>query len=118
MNKKAQTDVVVRELVVGVGFLEGVWIATGLNPQNEMFKAFSSAFQSIDIPTRSLFLFKVIPIILLLGTIAVIFSLGGWLGALAVFLAFIGGITILKFPLFAVVSLIAGLFLGFIAFKK
>lgn len=45
MNKKETSEDLAKELIIGFGFLEGLWIYAGLNPMSEIAKAFSSIAQ-------------------------------------------------------------------------
>lgn len=95
-----------QEFVVSLGFLSGLWIYDGIDPTAEIVKAFS-----ITVPEMSgllWFLVVASTIISIWGA----YSMGGKLGLLAVFLAFLGGIFIGSW---GILLLVAGMILGPIA---
>lgn len=77
-----------QEFVIGLGFLSGLWIYAGVDPTAEILKSFSAI-----VPRMSGFLW-LIAAVSTIGSIAGAYSMGGRLGLLAVFLAFLGGIFI------------------------
>ena len=113
MNKKAQTNQnIVKELVVGFGFLEGIWIAAGVNPEGEVINAFIQSLQSLEAPASYIFIMKILPIISLIATLIWIYKLVGKLGFIAIAFAFLGGCLLIKFTFSALILLIIGLVIG------
>lgn len=98
----------VQELVIGFGFLNGLWIHAGANPEAEILKGLTNL-----IPEMSGFLFWSISIALISVSIYVTYFIGGWVGIVAIFLAFIGGITIES--TIGVYLLFGGIILGLFA---
>ena len=99
----------VQEFVIGIGFLNGLWIYTGVNPETEILKAFTAS-----IPEMSSLLFWIGVLILTVIPIAATYLIGKWLGLLAVFLAFIGGILIASWGIWPLmIGIIMGLFAPF-----
>ncbi|MFA6089360.1 MAG: hypothetical protein WC755_05825 [Candidatus Woesearchaeota archaeon] len=107
----------INEFVVAFGFLSGLWVAVGVNPEAEIFKAFSQVFQQLNAGVGFSFLFTVLPIILTLATLFGIYFLGGWIGVAAVALGFVAGLLIIINPIIAVILLFASLGLGLLAMK-
>lgn len=105
----------VQEIVLGFGFLNGLWIAVGVNPETEILRAFSDIIKSLDIGGGFTLLFWLIPIILTLGSLFASYFIGGWLGLGAVGMAFLGGALIIRIPTFAVILLIVAVMMGFAA---
>jgi len=103
----------VQEFVLGFGFLSGLWIYAGVNPETEIIKAFSTIIQELSPSPMYSFLFWLIPIIGTLVSLGVSYFLGGWIGLVAVFFALIGGIFISS--TFGIICLMIGIILGFIA---
>lgn len=99
--------------VIGFGFLSGLWIHVGVNPETEIIKAFSSIIKTLNASFGFSFLFWIIPIIVLVGSIIGSLVVGGWLGLIAVGFAFLGGIFINS--TFGIICLFIGIVLGFIA---
>ena len=78
-----------QELVIGSGFLGGLWIYAGINPETEILRAFTDL-----VPGISSVLFWVISIILTVIPILSTWYLGRVCGLVALSLAFFGGIFI------------------------
>lgn len=74
--------------MVGFGFLSGLWIYAGVDPTAEILKSFSAI-----VPEMSGF-FWLIVVVSTMGSIVGAYLVGKWVGLLAVFLAFLGGIFI------------------------
>lgn len=106
MSKGNAGAVFVQESVIGLGFLSGLWIYAGVNPDAEILKAFSAI-----VPEMS-GLFWLIGVGSTIASIAVAYWMGKWLGLFAVFLAFLGGIFINYFGIW---PLVGGIILGFFA---
>jgi len=103
----------VQEFVMGFGFLSGLWIYAGINPETEIIKAFATVIQELSPNPMYSFLFWIIPIIGTLISLGGSYFLGGWVGLIAVFFAFIGGIFIGS--TFGIICLVIGIVVGFIA---
>lgn len=92
----SKSEYFVQEFVLGFGFLSGLWIHVGIDPEDELFKALLSIINTLSpnqAPTMS-FYFWLLPVIGLVVSIAGSYAMGGWLGLVAVGLAFIGGVFI------------------------
>ena len=105
MTKK--NEQFVTEFVMIFGFLNGLWIYGGVNPESEIIRAFTDL-----VPGMSSFLFWLVTIILTVGTIAAAYALGKWLGLLAILAAFLGGIFIESWGIW---SLLVGVGIGWFA---
>jgi len=106
MSKKRR--ILYQELIIGFGFLNGLWIHAGENPEAEIIKAFTDL-----IPEMSTFLFWLISILAIIFAVAMTFKIGRWWGLAGVFLAFIGGVFIDTSV--GVWALIIGLLIGLYA---
>jgi len=103
----------IQEFVLGFGFLSGLWIYVGVNPETEIFKALLSVITALN-PDHGLgFLFWLIPILVLLLSLVGTFFIGGWVGLIAVGVAFLAGILIGN--TLGIILLGLALVLGFIA---
>jgi len=123
-HQSAKIDFVLRELIILFGYFNGLWIAVGINPENELVKALLSvisAFIELDPAGSSLFsptiflVFTVLPLVTVICCIGAIYRIGGILGLTAVGIAFIGGLLSTTNLTLSVIALIAGVFLGVIA---
>jgi len=116
MNRKAQLrEITLRELIVGFGFLEGLWLAVGINPENEILKAFTSVLIELKASGWYIFLLNILPIIATVGTLFLIYQLGGRLGLVAVGCAFFGGLLMLISPIISIILIIIAIIVGKIA---
>ena len=116
MDKKA--EYFVNEFVIGLGFLSGLWIAVGFDPQAEIFKAFDTILKTLNPDSEFEFLFFVIPIIILICLILITYLMGGKLGLIAVTFGFLGGLLILASPWITIILLFLGMGLGIIAVES
>lgn len=103
---------------IGLGFLSGLWIAVGIDPQAEIFKAFDTILKTLNPDSGFGFLFFVIPIIILICLILGTYFMGGKLGLIAVTFGFLGGLLILASPLISIILLFLGMGLGVIAVES
>jgi hypothetical protein len=103
----------VQEFVLGFGFLSGVWIYAGVNPETEIIKALSSVIAAISPHPIYSVIFWLLPVLSTIAMIVSAFFIGRWFGLLSVVLAFIGGVLIGS-P-FGIVLLLIAILLGFAA---
>ena len=75
MDKKA--EYFVNESVIGLGFLSGLWIAVGIDPQAEIFRAFATIIKTLNPNSGFGLLFFIIPIIIFICSSLVTYSMGG-----------------------------------------
>jgi len=93
--------------------LNGLWIAIGINPETEILKALSDVIKLFA--NELSFFFWLIPIIMIAGAIFSSYMVGGKLGLWAVLIAFVSGISIVKFTNFGVLLFIIAIVMGFFA---
>ena len=104
---KKRNESYVQEFVLVFGFLNGLWISSGVNPEAEILKAFTDL-----VPEMSTLFFWGITITLTIGTIWSAYVVGKWLGLVAVLAAFLGGVFIDSWGIW---SLLMGVGIGWIA---
>jgi hypothetical protein len=112
MRKKS--GLFIRESVIGLGFLSGVWTAIGINPQTILLALVeNSANLVLHDPFIRLF-FVVLPTILLLLSLVTAYKRGRVVGLVSVFFAYAGGLVVLESlyvsGVFLVVAIVLGLF--------
>ena len=103
MSKGSTGEVFIQEFVICLGFLSGLWIYAGVDPTAEIVKSLS-----MIVPEMSGFLWLIV-VASTIGSIAGAYFMGGRLGLLAVFLAFLGG---LFAGSWGILLLIVGVILG------
>ena len=113
MDKKA--EYFVNEFVIGFGFLSGLWLAIGRDPQAEIFKAFATIIKTLNPNSGFGQLFFIIPIIIFVCSSLVTYFIGGKLGCVAVVFGFLGGLLTLVSPWISTILLFIGMGLGIIA---
>ncbi len=112
MDEKEITENLVKELIIGFGFVEGLWIYAGVNPMSEIARAFSK------IAPEGMFsgVFPLILIGITLIQILLVYVYGGVIGWIALILAFLGGIFI-GTGVLGIVLVVIAFFLGLWAFS-
>lgn len=105
-----------KEFVVLFGFLNGVWVAVGLNPGATLLETMQGFLFALTGGSGALeFVFALLPTILLALMIYLILRKGGWLGLVAVVCAFLGGMQIVTAPRVSFVLLLVAMGLGWVA---
>ncbi len=107
-----KSEYFINTFVIGFGFLSGLWIAVGVDPEAEIFNAFSTVINTLNPNSGFSILFFLMPIIILLGSVIGAFSLGGNLGLVAVGCGFLGGLLILISPIISIILLFVGIIIG------
>jgi len=113
MRKESETFI--KESVVGIGVLSGLWIAVGVNPESEIINAFAKVL--VDMGSNLGFLFYLIPIIALIGSLLVAWEQGGKGGLAAIAIGFLGGIFLISQSVFGLILIVIGIILGAISTK-
>lgn len=115
MNGKSQNlpEMLVKELIFGFGFLEGLWIHFKINPLSEIVLALSKLAPE---GMFSFWWFNLIMILLAIAQILLVYQFGGVIGWLALLLAFLGGIFI-EVKMSGIILIIIAFFLGLWAFS-
>jgi len=110
--KKELAEDLTKELILGFGFLEGLWIYAGVNPTTEIANAFS------ELAPEGMFSgwFPLALFFLTLIQIGLVYTYGGVIGLLALVLAYLGGIFIGTGSL-GIILVVMAFFLGFYSFK-
>ena len=109
----------IRSLVIGFGFLNGVWLAIGINPQDELIKFLQPLLIGLHPIMKTLFI--VLPTIILIGTIITLLSIykkGGVLGSLAVIMGFVAGALVLINYVLSAGLLLIALILGYFSLRN
>ena len=100
----------VRYSVIGFGFVSGVWIAVGVNPETEIIRFVVELADSIHSGIGVFF--WIIPIIIFAVSLFIAVKSGGWLGLIAVFIAFLSGALCISHTVVAVILALVALGLG------
>jgi chromate transport protein ChrA len=107
-----------RELVIGFGFLNGLWAAIGVSPEEWIFTFLKPYISNLPVILRVIF--AIIPTILLIITIYNIFKIykkGKLLGIISVILAFVAGTLVFTNWIVTIVLLVVAMIVGAIGFR-
>jgi len=106
----------VKQFVLGFGFLSGVWVRIGFDPEDYVLN-YAYTFLDYIFPGNVLSpWFWIIPVLLLVASIFGAYKNGKVLGILSVFIAFMAGLSVPD--LYFLVLLVLAIIVGFIASKK
>lgn len=109
----------VKSLVVGFGFLNGIWLAIGIDPQDELIHFLQPILSNLHPFLKVLLI--ILPGLLMIGTVITIFRIykrGGIIGSLAVLIAFIAGAIILQNYIISMGLLLMALVIGQVSFRR
>lgn len=105
-----------RESVVLFGFLNGLFLAIGVNPGRTLLAVLIEISDSLTGGNGAVRLvLTLLPLALLIFALYLIHKRAGWLGFVAVGLAFLSGLWLLAEPATGSVLLLAALGLGYVA---
>jgi hypothetical protein len=106
------------QVVVGFGFLSGVWTAVGIDPEEVVLNLLGTAITAAypDPALRTLFI--ILPTILLLLSISNAWKKGKVLGLASVIVAYAAGLSILVSLTSTLVLLLVALLVGYLATNR
>jgi len=114
MNNKSKRFV--KQFVLGFGFLSGVWVRIGFDPEDYILGYAHKVLEYVFPGNVLSFWFWIIPILFLGVSIFGSYRNGKILGILAVFIAFMAGLSVPE--LYFLVLLALAVIVGFIASKR
>lgn len=113
---RRRTKLFLRESVVLFGFLSGLFLGLGVNPARSVLGVLEEVAASLTGGNGAIRLvFSLLPLAFLVFALVVIHRRAGWLGFVAVGLAFLGGLWLLPAPVWGTAALGAGLAVGYFA---
>jgi hypothetical protein len=116
MRKKS--GLFIRESVIGLGFLSGVWTAIGISPQTILLTLVErSAYEVLHDPFIGFF-FLVLPPVLLLLSLVTAYKRGRVVGLISVFFAYTGGLVVLESLYVSGTLLVIAILLGLFATSR
>jgi len=121
MGGPSKGEVFVREFVLGVGFVGGIFTRIGIDPEAGAFKALIAVvidfakFVSPSLASQISLLFWFLSIIIAIFSLIAIYFCGGIMGLLAVGLAWLAGFFIMVNPLAGLLLLIISASIGMLA---
>lgn len=115
MGRK-RTQTFLKESVVLFGFLNGLFMAVGVNPGATLLAIVMEIADSLTGGNGTVRLaLTLLPLALLLAALYLIHKRAGWLGFVAVGAAFFSGLWLLSEPMTGFLLLVAAVGIGFIA---
>jgi len=121
MGGASKEEVFVREFVLGVGFVGGIFTRIGIDPEAEAFKALIAVvielakFISPSLASQISLLVWFLSIIIAIFSLISIYFCGRFIGLLAVGLAWLAGFFIVVNPLAGLLLLIISASIGILA---
>jgi ABC-type multidrug transport system permease subunit len=93
MTKKS--GLFIRQFVIGLGFLSGIFTAIGIDPQQVVISLLGKAVMSYYSDPGISYLFVILPALLLFASLAAAYLKGKLLGLVSVLVAYCAGIFVL-----------------------
>ncbi len=115
MRPVARSGRFFKEFIILFGFLNGVWLAVGVNPGERLYDVFVNAIARADPTGVAVPLLLLAPLAVLAFIIMLIHRKGGWLGIMAVITGFISGMFVLTVPVMSLTLLAVAFVLGYFA---
>lgn len=115
---KRRSAVFLKESVILVGFLNGVWVAVGVNPAREIVDVLAGAVLRMDPARPVVAVVALLPFLFLALTLYFVHKAwrkGRWMGMGALALGFVAGLYVLADPVACATILAAALLLGYAA---
>jgi hypothetical protein len=106
------------QVVIGFGFLLGVWTAIGIDPEEVVLNLLGTAITAAYPDPQIRALFIVLPTLLLLWSVWQAYRKGKVPGLIAVILAYVAGLSILVSLTTTAILLVAALIVGYLATNR
>jgi len=108
----------IRQFVIGLGFLSGIFTAIGIDPQVILLRIIGNAVGSIYPDPQVSYMFFILPSILLLVSLIAAFMKGKVLGLVSVIVAYCSGVLIFISAVLSITLLLLAVALGFLATNR
>jgi len=115
---RRKSGLFIRESVIGLGFLSGLWTAIGINPQTILLTLAERTADEVLHDPSVRFFFVILPTVLLLFSVITAYKRGRVTGLVSVLLAYAAGLVVLESWYFSGILLIIGIILGLLATSK
>jgi predicted branched-subunit amino acid permease len=113
-----RSSIFIRQFVIGLGFLSGIFTAIGIDPQQEVITIIGGAIASVYPDPQISSLFLVLPTILLIISLIAAYRKGKVLGLASVLVAYCAGIVILGSLVISLLLLAGAVVLGLVATNR
>ena len=113
-----KSSLFIRQFVIGLGFLSGIFTAIGIDPQQVVISVIGKAVESLYPDPEISALFIILPTILLLISLIAAYLKGRILGLVSVLVAYCAGILILVSTVLALTLLAGAIGIGYLATNR
>lgn len=113
-----KSSVFIRQFVIGLGFLSGIFTAIGIDPQQVVISVIGKAVGSLYPDPEISSLFIILPTILLFISLVAAYLKGRILGLVSVLVAYCAGILILVSTVLALLLLTGAIVIGYLATNR
>ena len=113
-----RSSIFIRQFVIGLGFLSGIFTAIGIDPQQEVITIVGGAVASVYPHPEISALFLVLPTLLLIISLIAAYRKGKVLGLTSVLVAYCAGIVILGSIAISLLLLTGAVVLGLVATNR
>jgi hypothetical protein len=108
----------IRQFVIGLGFLSGIFTAIGIDPQVILLRIIGNAVGSVYPGPQVSYMFFILPTVLLLISLIAAFMKGKVLGLVSVVVAYCSGVLIFISAVLSIMLLLLAVALGFLATNR
>jgi predicted branched-subunit amino acid permease len=108
----------IRQFVIGLGFLSGIFTAIGIDPQVILLRIIGNAVGSVYPDPQVSYMFFILPTVLLLISLIAAFMKGKVLGLVSVVVAYCSGVLIFISAVLSIMLLLLAVALGFLATNR
>jgi predicted branched-subunit amino acid permease len=116
MAKKS--SLFIRQSVIGLGFLSGIFTAIGIDPQQVVISVIGTAVGSFYPDPEISALFIILPTILIIISLIAAYLRGRILGLVSVLVAYCAGILLLVSTVLALILLTGAIGIGYLATNR
>jgi hypothetical protein len=108
----------IRQFVIGLGFLSGIFTAIGIDPQVILLRIIGNAVGSVYPDPQVSYMFFILPTVLLLVSLIAAFMKGKVMGLVSVIVAYCSGVLIFISAVLSITLLLLAVALGFLATNR
>ncbi|MGD1005597.1 MAG: hypothetical protein ABR887_09310 [Methanoregulaceae archaeon] len=116
MAKKS--SLFIRQFVIGLGFLSGIFTAIGIDPQGAIISVIGKAVGSVYPEPHISYILFILPTVLLIISLVGAYMKGKVLGLISVIVAYLSGLLILTVTLLALTLLLLAIVFGYLATNR
>lgn len=116
MAKKS--SLFIRQFVIGLGFLSGIFTAIGIDPQGAIIGVIGKAVGLVYPEPHISYILFILPTVLLIISLIGAYIKGKVLGLISVLVAYLSGILILTVTLLALILLLLAIVFGYLATNR